>query len=65
MEQAVRDARSASLPILHPASSAAFLGPVLEPLPGRREGTESLVSASASSGEGGIRGGMTEYVIPL
>ncbi|NXA84294.1 PKHG5 protein, partial [Thryothorus ludovicianus] len=38
VEQAVRDARSASLPILHPASSAAFL----EPLPGRREGTESL-----------------------
>ncbi|XP_041332537.1 pleckstrin homology domain-containing family G member 5 isoform X2 [Pyrgilauda ruficollis] len=42
VEQAVRDARSASLPILHPASSAAFLGPVLEPLPGRQEGTESL-----------------------
>ncbi|NWX33230.1 PKHG5 protein, partial [Notiomystis cincta] len=42
VEQAVRDARSGSLPILHPASSAAFLGPVLEPLPGRREGTESL-----------------------
>ncbi|NWI42599.1 PKHG5 protein, partial [Picathartes gymnocephalus] len=42
VEQAVRDARSASLPILHPASSAAFLGPVLEPLPGHREGTESL-----------------------
>ncbi|NXS05773.1 PKHG5 protein, partial [Oxylabes madagascariensis] len=42
VEQAVRDARSASLPILHPASTAAFLGPVLEPLPGRREGTESL-----------------------
>ncbi|CAN8198617.1 unnamed protein product [Coccothraustes coccothraustes] len=42
VEQAVRDARSASLPILHPASSAAFLGSVLEPLPGRQEGTESL-----------------------
>ncbi|NXV65317.1 PKHG5 protein, partial [Molothrus ater] len=42
VEQAVRDARSASLPILHPASSAAFLGPALEPLPGRREGAESL-----------------------
>nr|XP_041576361.1 pleckstrin homology domain-containing family G member 5 isoform X1 [Taeniopygia guttata]XP_041576362.1 pleckstrin homology domain-containing family G member 5 isoform X1 [Taeniopygia guttata] len=42
VEQAVRDARSASLPILRPASSAAFLGPVLEPLPGRREGTESM-----------------------
>ncbi|NXN04189.1 PKHG5 protein, partial [Sylvia borin] len=42
VEQAVRDARSASLPILHPAGSAAFLGPVLEPLPGRREGSESL-----------------------
>ncbi|NWR49417.1 PKHG5 protein, partial [Regulus satrapa] len=38
VEQAVQDARSASLPILHPASS----GSVLEPLPGRREGTESL-----------------------
>ncbi|NXM81167.1 PKHG5 protein, partial [Oenanthe oenanthe] len=44
VEQAVRDARSASLPILHPASSAAFLGPVLEPLPGRREGSESLAT---------------------
>ncbi|NXO90229.1 PKHG5 protein, partial [Certhia brachydactyla] len=42
VEQAVRDARSASLPILHPASSAALLGQVLDPLPGRREGTESL-----------------------
>lgn len=60
----MREARSASLPILHPASSAAFLGPVLEPLPGRREGTESVVSASASSGEGGTGGGMTACVIP-
>ncbi|NXY05010.1 PKHG5 protein, partial [Pteruthius melanotis] len=42
VEQAVRDTRSASLPILHPASSAVFLAPVLEPLPGRREGTESM-----------------------
>ncbi|KAI1231469.1 Pleckstrin y domain-containing family G member 5, partial [Lamprotornis superbus] len=42
VEQAVRDARSASLPILHPASSAVSLGSVLEPLPGRREGSESL-----------------------
>ncbi|XP_030918195.1 pleckstrin homology domain-containing family G member 5, partial [Geospiza fortis] len=48
VEQAVRDARSASLPILHPASSAAFLGPVLEPLPGRREGTESLTDTGKS-----------------
>lgn len=60
----MRDARSASLPILHPASSAAFLGPVLEPLPGRREGTESVVSASASSGEGGMGDGMTACVMP-
>ncbi|KFW84942.1 Pleckstrin homology domain-containing family G member 5, partial [Manacus vitellinus] len=51
VEQAVRDARSASLPILHPGSTTAVLGPVLEPLPGCREGTDSLVSASASSGK--------------
>ncbi|XP_059343467.1 pleckstrin homology domain-containing family G member 5 isoform X2 [Ammospiza nelsoni] len=52
VEQAVRDARSASLPILHPASSAAFLGPVLEPLPGRREGTESLAGPKWPRGDG-------------
>uniref|UniRef100_A0A8C3P4H3 Pleckstrin homology and RhoGEF domain containing G5 n=1 Tax=Cyanoderma ruficeps TaxID=181631 RepID=A0A8C3P4H3_9PASS len=55
VEQAVRDARSASLPILHPASSAAFLGPVLEPLPGRREGTES-------SAPGRRRKNITEFL---
>ncbi|KAL2296517.1 hypothetical protein Nmel_015836, partial [Mimus melanotis] len=64
VEQAVRDARSASLPILHPAGSAAFLGSVLEPLPGRREGSESLVSASASSGVERIEVGMTACVGP-
>ncbi|NWV14536.1 PKHG5 protein, partial [Ptilonorhynchus violaceus] len=55
VEQAVRDARSASLPILHPASTAALLGPVLEPLPGRREGTESLAP-------GRRRKNMTEFL---
>lgn len=59
MEQAARDARSASLPLLHPASPAALLGPAPEPMPGRPEGTDSLVSASASPGEGnwGAAGG--------
>ncbi|NXS14855.1 PKHG5 protein, partial [Neodrepanis coruscans] len=55
VEQAVRDARSASLPILHPASTTALLGPVLEPLPGCREGTESLVL-------GRRRKNMTEFL---
>ncbi|NWW75467.1 PKHG5 protein, partial [Climacteris rufus] len=55
VEQAVRDARSASLPILHPASTAALLGPVLEPLPGRREGTETLAP-------GRRRKNMTEFL---
>ncbi|NXF13541.1 PKHG5 protein, partial [Smithornis capensis] len=55
VEQAVRDARSASLPILHPTSTTALLGPVLEPLPGCREGTDSLGVGplrSSSSGAG-------------
>ncbi|NWI91632.1 PKHG5 protein, partial [Pitta sordida] len=55
VEQAVRDARSASLPILHPASTSALLGPVLEPLPGSREGTDSLVL-------GRRRKNMTEFL---
>ncbi|NXM68546.1 PKHG5 protein, partial [Serilophus lunatus] len=55
VEQAVRDARSASLPILHPASTTALLGPVLEPLPGCREGTDSLVL-------GRRRKNMTEFL---
>ncbi|XP_009882379.1 PREDICTED: pleckstrin homology domain-containing family G member 5, partial [Charadrius vociferus] len=46
VEQAARDARSASLPILHPTSTTALLGPV----PGRREGTDSQVSTGASPG---------------
>ncbi|NXW10679.1 PKHG5 protein, partial [Fregetta grallaria] len=40
VEQAARDARSASLPILHPVSTAALLGPA--PVPGCREGADSL-----------------------
>ncbi|NWI53167.1 PKHG5 protein, partial [Calyptomena viridis] len=55
VEQAVRDARSASLPILHPASTTALLGPGLEPLPGCREGTDSLVL-------GRRRKNMTEFL---
>ncbi|XP_050178502.1 pleckstrin homology domain-containing family G member 5 [Myiozetetes cayanensis] len=55
VEQAVRDARSTSLPILHPASTAALLGPVLEPLSGCREGTDSLAL-------GRRRKNMTEFL---
>ncbi|NXU91601.1 PKHG5 protein, partial [Xiphorhynchus elegans] len=55
VEQAVRDARSASLPTLHPASTFALLGPVMEPLPGRREGTDSLAL-------GRRRKNMTEFL---
>ncbi|NWU61177.1 PKHG5 protein, partial [Pterocles burchelli] len=54
VEQAARDARSASLPILHPAS-AALLGPVPEPLPGRREGADSVAP-------GRRRKNMTEFL---
>lgn len=58
MEQAAWDARSASL---HPISTAELLRPVPEPMLGRREGTDSLVSAAASlggknpGGGGGVR----------
>ncbi|KAM6108781.1 LOW QUALITY PROTEIN: pleckstrin homology domain-containing family G member 5 [Pterocles gutturalis] len=55
VEQAARDARSASLPILHPASTAALLGPVPEPLPGRREGADSVAP-------GRRRKNMTEFL---
>uniref|UniRef100_A0A8C8BDE1 Pleckstrin homology and RhoGEF domain containing G5 n=1 Tax=Otus sunia TaxID=257818 RepID=A0A8C8BDE1_9STRI len=55
VEQAARDARSVSLPILHPASAAALLGPAPEPVPGRREGTDSLVP-------GRRRKNMTEFL---
>ncbi|NXP29289.1 PKHG5 protein, partial [Scytalopus superciliaris] len=55
VEQAVRDARSASLPTLHPASTLTLLGPVMEPLPGRREGTDSLAL-------GRRRKNMTEFL---
>ncbi|XP_071431600.1 pleckstrin homology domain-containing family G member 5 isoform X2 [Pithys albifrons albifrons] len=55
VEQAVRDARSASLPTLHPASTVTLLGPVLEPLPGRREGTNTLAL-------GRRRKNMTEFL---
>ncbi|XP_050765290.1 pleckstrin homology domain-containing family G member 5 [Gymnogyps californianus] len=55
VEQAARDARSASLPILHPASTAALLGPALELVPGRREGADSLAP-------GRRRKNMTEFL---
>ncbi|XP_074969867.1 pleckstrin homology domain-containing family G member 5 isoform X1 [Phalacrocorax aristotelis] len=42
VEQAVQDARMASLPILHPVSTAVLLRPVPEPVLGHREGTDSL-----------------------
>lgn len=48
MEQAARDARSASLPILRPAGTAALLGTGLESGPGRREGTDILVSTHST-----------------
>ncbi|NXJ57762.1 PKHG5 protein, partial [Spizaetus tyrannus] len=55
VEQAARDARSASLPLLHPASTAALLGPAPEPVPGRREGADSLAP-------GRRRKNMTEFL---
>ncbi|XP_049668065.1 pleckstrin homology domain-containing family G member 5 isoform X2 [Accipiter gentilis] len=55
VEQAARDARSASLPLLHPASPAALLGPAPEPMPGRPEGTDSLAP-------GRRRKNMTEFL---
>ncbi|NXJ80504.1 PKHG5 protein, partial [Trogon melanurus] len=39
VEQAARDARSASLPILHPAVTTALLGPAL--VPGRQDGADN------------------------
>ncbi|NXS44219.1 PKHG5 protein, partial [Balaeniceps rex] len=42
VEQAVRDARSSSLPILHPVGTTALLRPVPELVLGCREGTDSL-----------------------
>ncbi|NWI66823.1 PKHG5 protein, partial [Todus mexicanus] len=55
VEQAARDARSASLPILRPASAAAPPGPAPEPVPGRREGSDSLAP-------GRRRKNMTEFL---
>ncbi|NXJ09671.1 PKHG5 protein, partial [Odontophorus gujanensis] len=55
VEQAARDARSASLPILRPAGTAALLGTALEPGPGRREGTDILAP-------GRRRKNMTEFL---
>ncbi|KAM6046457.1 pleckstrin homology domain-containing family G member 5 isoform 1-T1 [Chlamydotis macqueenii] len=55
VEQVARDARSASLPILRPVSTAALLGPALEPLPGHREGADSLAP-------GRRRKNMTEFL---
>ncbi|KAK4809883.1 hypothetical protein QYF61_022714 [Mycteria americana] len=55
VEQAVRDARSASLPILHSVSTAALLGPAPELVPGHREGADSLAL-------GRRRKNMTEFL---
>ncbi|NXE16646.1 PKHG5 protein, partial [Lophotis ruficrista] len=55
VEQAARDARSASLPILRPVSTAALFGPAPEPLPGHQEGTDSLAP-------GRRRKNMTEFL---
>ncbi|PKU28189.1 hypothetical protein llap_21507 [Limosa lapponica baueri] len=48
VEQAARDARSASLPILHPTSTTTLLGPAPELVLGRREGTDSLMGQQRS-----------------
>ncbi|KAM6313079.1 LOW QUALITY PROTEIN: pleckstrin homology domain-containing family G member 5 [Podargus strigoides] len=53
VEQAAQDARSASLPLLHPASTTVLLGP--EPVLGQREGADSL-------GPGRRRKNMTEFL---
>ncbi|NXC44422.1 PKHG5 protein, partial [Penelope pileata] len=55
VEQAARDARSASLPILRPAGTAALLGAALEPVLGRREGSDILAP-------GRRRKNMTEFL---
>ncbi|NWR65807.1 PKHG5 protein, partial [Bucorvus abyssinicus] len=55
VEQAVRDARSASLSILRPASTTALLVPVPELMLGRREGIDSLAP-------GRRRKNMTEFL---
>ncbi|KAM9217637.1 pleckstrin homology domain-containing family G member 5 [Leptosomus discolor] len=55
VEQAARDARSASLPVLHPAGTATLLGLAPEPVPGRREGADSLAP-------GRRRKNMTEFL---
>ncbi|XP_072740283.1 pleckstrin homology domain-containing family G member 5 isoform X2 [Ciconia boyciana] len=55
VEQAVRDARSASLPIPHSVSTAALLGPAPELVPGHREGADSLAL-------GRRRKNMTEFL---
>ncbi|NWH25511.1 PKHG5 protein, partial [Grus americana] len=55
VEQAARDARSASLPILHATGTAALLRPAPEPVPGCREGADSLAP-------GRRRKNMTEFL---
>ncbi|NXV73950.1 PKHG5 protein, partial [Atlantisia rogersi] len=55
VEQAARDARSASLPILHAAGTTTLLRPAPEPVPGRREGVDSLAP-------GRRRKNMTEFL---
>ncbi|NWX51162.1 PKHG5 protein, partial [Steatornis caripensis] len=55
VEQAVRDARSASLPVGQPAGSTVVLGPAPELVPGSQEGTDSLAP-------GRRRKNMTEFL---
>ncbi|NXT58761.1 PKHG5 protein, partial [Pluvianellus socialis] len=55
VEQAARDARSASLPILHPPTTTTILGLVPELVPRHREGTDSLAP-------GRRRKNMTEFL---
>ncbi|NXV35414.1 PKHG5 protein, partial [Rissa tridactyla] len=55
VEQAAWEAKSASLPILHPTRTTALLGPVPELVLGCREGTDSLAP-------GRRRKNMTEFL---
>ncbi|XP_059685867.1 pleckstrin homology domain-containing family G member 5 [Gavia stellata] len=55
VEQAAQDARSASLPILHPVSTAMLLGTAPELVPACREGIDSLAP-------GRRRKNMTEFL---
>ncbi|KAK1203726.1 PKHG5 protein, partial [Pygoscelis papua] len=55
VEQTARDARSVSLPILHPVSTTVLLGPAPELVLGHREGADSLAP-------GRRRKNMTEFL---